>query len=305
MALQKNYDAVHNARQADCRALVAPHVKLRTHGKTRIGLCPFHAEKTPSFYVYENGYHCFGCGASGDSIQWLVAAEGYTFQDAVKVLSGEAVDSRPPVLTVEPKAIASPFDEEAIDSAQRAVTVWESAQPINGTVAESFLRKRGARVLSPELRFMPSLWSGQARMALPCMISAIRQGSTPRAIQRTWIDPDTLERVGDRMTLGSIGRGAVRLFPAGSILGLAEGVEKALAAKRIFSIPTWSACGTRMDRVQIPETVKRLVIFADSDDPGRAAAEAAEQAHGKSGLPVEVVFPIAPYKDFDEWLMRQ
>ncbi|MGH7211252.1 MAG: CHC2 zinc finger domain-containing protein, partial [Acetobacteraceae bacterium] len=48
--------------------LVGRRVKLERAGKTGKACCPFHNEKTPSYYIYEDGYHCFGCGAHGDAI---------------------------------------------------------------------------------------------------------------------------------------------------------------------------------------------------------------------------------------------
>ena len=71
--------------------LVAHHVKLEKAGRDWKGCCPFHAEKTPSFHVYEDGhYHCFGCRAHGDTIEWLIQGEGLTFNDAVLQLAGYA-----------------------------------------------------------------------------------------------------------------------------------------------------------------------------------------------------------------------
>ena len=55
------------------------------------GCCPFHGEKTPSFYVYEDGhYHCFGCGAHGDAIGFVMQSEGAGFMEAVERLAAEA-----------------------------------------------------------------------------------------------------------------------------------------------------------------------------------------------------------------------
>ncbi len=64
-------------------------VKLRRSGNRHTGLCPFHQEKTPSFQVdAENQlYHCFGCGAGGDVISFVMKHQNLTFTDAVKYLS--------------------------------------------------------------------------------------------------------------------------------------------------------------------------------------------------------------------------
>lgn len=73
-------------------AVVGRRVKLTRAGREWKGCCPFHNEKTPSFYVNEDKgfYHCFGCGAHGDAIRFLVEQEGLGFMDAVRQLASEA-----------------------------------------------------------------------------------------------------------------------------------------------------------------------------------------------------------------------
>ena len=79
-------DAVH--AQVPVSAEVSRLVKLRKRGKEKVGLCPFHNEKTPSFTVSdEKGfYHCFGCGAHGDVIRFVMETTGLDFREAVAKL---------------------------------------------------------------------------------------------------------------------------------------------------------------------------------------------------------------------------
>ena len=60
-------------------AVIGRRVKLARSGRQMKGCCPFHNEKTPSFYVYEDGYHCFGCGAHGDAISFVMQSQGASF----------------------------------------------------------------------------------------------------------------------------------------------------------------------------------------------------------------------------------
>ena len=73
-------------------ALVGQTVRIQKAGREFRGCCPFHNEKTPSFYVNdEKGfYHCFGCGAHGDAIRWMTDQRGLPFMDAVKELAALA-----------------------------------------------------------------------------------------------------------------------------------------------------------------------------------------------------------------------
>ena len=84
------------------------------------GCCPFHGEKTPSFYVYDDGhYHCFGCGAHGDAIGFVMQSEGAGFMEAVERLAAEAGLEVPK---------PSPEAAEAERNGSTSASVLEAAQ---------------------------------------------------------------------------------------------------------------------------------------------------------------------------------
>src|SRR5688572_20744086 len=67
--------------------IIGEYVQLRKAGRQYVGLCPFHAEKTPSFYVDAGlGFHCFGCGAKGDVIRFIQDFTGISFAEAWRCL---------------------------------------------------------------------------------------------------------------------------------------------------------------------------------------------------------------------------
>ncbi len=76
----------------DIVEVISQSVELKKHGSGHKGLCPFHAENTPSFNVSSSKqfYHCFGCGASGDAITFLREYEGLTFMEAIEKLAAMA-----------------------------------------------------------------------------------------------------------------------------------------------------------------------------------------------------------------------
>jgi len=84
---QETIDRVR--QQTGIVALIGESVKLQKRGRSHVGLCPFHKEKTPSFHVNEERgfYHCFGCGASGDAIKFLQEVSGLPFVEAVRELA--------------------------------------------------------------------------------------------------------------------------------------------------------------------------------------------------------------------------
>ena len=72
--------------------VIGSYVKIQKKGSSYFGLCPFHNEKSPSFSVsgHKQIYYCFGCGAGGNVISFIMNYENYTFQEAVKLLADRA-----------------------------------------------------------------------------------------------------------------------------------------------------------------------------------------------------------------------
>jgi DNA primase len=78
--------------RVDIVELIGGKVQLRRSGRNYKGLCPFHQEKTPSFYVYPDSqhYHCYGCGRSGDIFSFVMETESVDFRDALERMAGRA-----------------------------------------------------------------------------------------------------------------------------------------------------------------------------------------------------------------------
>ena len=105
--------------RVDIVDLIGRHVQLKKGGANLSGLCPFHAEKSPSFTVSPSKqfYHCFGCGANGDAIRFLTEYSGMTFIDAVKDLAQQVGMS-------VPEEDSSPAErEQAAAQKQRRATL--------------------------------------------------------------------------------------------------------------------------------------------------------------------------------------
>ena len=82
---------------SDIVEYVSRYVQLKKTGKDYSGLCPFHHEKSPSFHVSADKqlFHCFGCGASGNLVQFVMRTENLDFVDAIKVMADRAGISIP------------------------------------------------------------------------------------------------------------------------------------------------------------------------------------------------------------------
>ncbi len=145
--------AISPAFLDELRARVALHevvgrkVRLMRAGREWKGLCPFHNEKSPSFYVNdEKGfYHCFGCGAHGDAVRFLCVAEGRGFRDAVEELAG-AVGLELPRETPEDKERTARLD--SLRAIMAAAQAWFADQllGLSGADARAYLGKRGLSI---------------------------------------------------------------------------------------------------------------------------------------------------------------
>jgi len=144
-------------------ALVSRRVKLARSGRQMKGCCPFHGEKTPSFYVYDDGYHCFGCGAHGDAITFVMQTQGSSFPEAVEALAGEAGLDIP---KATPDAIAAErqrLDLHAVlDAAQRHYARCLHTQ--SAAPALAYLRERG--LTDATIARFGLGWAGEGRGAL-------------------------------------------------------------------------------------------------------------------------------------------
>ncbi|PZQ61154.1 MAG: DNA primase [Sphingomonas taxi] len=125
-------------------ALVGKTVKLTRAGRESKGCCPFHNEKTPSFYVNDDKgfYHCFGCSAHGDAIRWLTDHQGLPFMDAVKELAAAAGMELP---AQDARAAQAAERARSLHDVMQAAADWFAAQlgGIEGAAARALLEKRG------------------------------------------------------------------------------------------------------------------------------------------------------------------
>jgi len=122
LATASRDDAVETVRQrADIVEVIGRYVKLKKTGSNYVGLCPFHAERTPSFTVSpaKGFFHCFGCKASGDVFSFLMKIEGRTFPEALEELAnryGVELPRRSPAdrKRREHKAVLYEINEQAL-----------------------------------------------------------------------------------------------------------------------------------------------------------------------------------------------
>lgn len=139
----RDREIVERVRDAtDLLALVGQAVKLRKQGSAFVGLCPFHAERSPSFQVVPSRgfYHCFGCGKHGDAFAWLMEREGLSFPEALEQLARSAGIDLP---QRRERPSAEVDLEDRLRSALDAAQAFYERQLARHEGARAYLRERG------------------------------------------------------------------------------------------------------------------------------------------------------------------
>ncbi len=143
----------------DIVELIERHVQLKRSGREYHACCPFHDEKTPSFTVspQKQFYHCFGCGAHGSAIGFMMNYEGLEFVDAVEELARHAG------LTVPREAGTKRSPEESLFATLEAAKRYYQEQLRLHAEATDYLKLRGLSgeiALEFEVGFAPAGWNG-------------------------------------------------------------------------------------------------------------------------------------------------
>jgi DNA primase len=157
-------DAVRE--RTDIAEVIGRHVALVRKGRSLVGLCPFHQEKTPSFHVLSDKgiFHCFGCQTSGDVFKFLSLVEGLSFLEAVRELAA------PLGIDIEERDL-SPTERRALKERATLFDVLEAASAfyeaelwtrIEGGPARDYLLRRGLTeesARSARLGWAPAGWT--------------------------------------------------------------------------------------------------------------------------------------------------
>ena len=122
--------------------VIGKSVKLTRRGRQFLGLCPFHGEKTPSFHVYDDHFHCFGCGAHGSLIDFVMQRDKVGFREAVERLAAVAGVSLP---SESPEAAERDRRRQSLHEVLEAAAVYYQGmlRMPEGAAALAYLRRRG------------------------------------------------------------------------------------------------------------------------------------------------------------------
>lgn len=279
-------------------------VPLKKHGRFMKGCCPFHAEKTPSFTVRpdRDTYRCYGCGAAGDVIEYVMRRCDLDFRQAVEAIAGrfgihtysQASQALTPVA-----AAPSPVDDGEGDARRikRAQAIIRQSSPAAGTLVEMYLRARGLtpHLFAPEvmrqLRFARVDYYVQDANGLPSTLGKFPAMVAPMqdsqgqitAAHVTYLDDSGIRKrhitaggsvCPAKKMYGAAWGSCIRLGLAGPVMAVAEGIENGLTFMQARpDVPVWVAgsltnmCGHGVGQGKPHPTPKRLGQLLPSDVP--------------------------------------
>ncbi len=228
-------------------------------------------------------YHCRGCGP-GDGFKLAEMVLQKEFMVVLRDVEGVVGTS-----LAEP-AMAAPSSEKMRLLARR---IWDEALPVSaGDEVDRYLTGRGLHMekYPSTIRFHPALGyfekqeGGRSKKvgAYPAMLACV-QGPDGVAVtlHRTYLHEGKKAPVPDvkKLLSAGINGAAVRLFPVRDELAVAEGVEKSIALHLATGLPVWPtlSCGN-MEKLWIPESVRKLRIYGDNDSDGQFDGEASAYA---------------------------
>ena len=207
----------------------------------------------------------------------------------------------------------STHQRSGYDSVRAAQTLFAAAQPIGGTLAETYLKARGirdARNLGA-LRFhsrcayRDTASAGSERW--PALIAAVtNEEGVVTGVQRTYLARDGRAKAplaSPRKALGSLAGNAVRFGTSGDVLIVGEGIETVLSLRSVFPFMPFAAAlsAQHLGMFCVPSTVRRLYVAVDRDDAGFRAANVLRRRAIEVGVDAMLLLPRR--KDFNDDLV--
>jgi putative DNA primase/helicase len=245
------------------------------------------------------------------AIDLVIAFTGKPFPEAARAVDDILGDR--PMLAQAPTPIR-PIEQKA--SKYYHQKVWKRGDRIrSGDVVDRYMRHRGVDmdIYPPCLRISPLDWYREHPNAVltrhPALFALVTDPAGKHvATHRTFLADDGVGKANvakPRMMAGPSGKGpTIRLMPTAPMMGIAEGIETALAAARLFRIPVWSVLNAGgIETFEPPPECEHLIVFADHDLHG-VSQRAAEALSAKLSFPTEIKMPDTPGVDWNDVLLE-
>ena len=271
-------------------------------GNAWMARCPAHDDRVPSLAITDtsDGTVLVHCHAGCDQRDVIAALGSRGLWEAIGTRSGRYSRRHH-------RRVAEKPDAEVLKRTDAAIAIWQASKPLQGTLVETYLRSRGL-CLPPaaELRFHAGL-KHPSGGTWPAMVALVTRGTdgAPIAIHRTFlarngngkapVDPQ-------KMMFGPCRGGVVRLSESGGVLMIGEGIETCLTAMQKTGHAAWAGLSTSgLRTLNLPGDARNIIVLADGDEPGEAAAQNCAQRWVREGRLVRIARP-PPGMDFNDLL---
>jgi putative DNA primase/helicase len=253
--------------------------------------CPAHDDRTPSLSIRDADENMVlvRCHAGCDQERVIAALRG-------RGLWGESGPRSSP-WTARRKPVEPAPDRDDARRTEMALAIWQSATPAPRTPVAAYLGSRGIHLPpSDALRFHAGLKHPSGGF-WPAMVALVTNGidGAPIAVHRTFLarDGGGIAPLDPQKTmLGPCRGGAVRLVDPGDVLLVGEGIETCLAAMLASGHSAWAALSTSgLRSLDLPKDVRDVIVLADGDEAGEAAARDCALRWKRQGRRVRIARP--------------
>ena len=275
----------------------------RKVGQGWVARCPAHDDREPSLSIRDDdGKVLVRCHAGCDQRDVIAALKERGLWDGKEHSTPRKSRRR--------KVSPPRSDPHQAERSAVALSIWQSTIPADSTPVNAYLASRGLTcLLPPTLRFHSGLKHPSGGI-WPCMVALVTRGTddTPLAIHRTFLAREGRGKAPiepAKMMLGLCRGGAVRLGEAGDVLMVGEGIETCLAAMQATGKAAWAALSTSgLRNLDLPDVVSEVIVLADGDDPGEAAALDCALRWRREGRRVRIARPPRG-SDFNDVLVSR
>jgi hypothetical protein len=260
-------------------------------GATWMARCPVHEDRSPSLSISagKGGKVLVRCHAGCDQRDLIAALHERGLWQATGRASRNAFNHR--------RRIADKPDADTLKRSAAALAIWQASHAAEETPVATYLRSRGLDLPAlPALRFHAGLKHPSGGV-WPAMVAIVTNGATgsPIAVHRTFLARDGNGKApidAPKMMLGPCRGGVVRLGEPGDVLMVGEGIETCLAAMQASGRPAWAALSTSgLRSLDLPRDVGDVIVLADGDEPGEAAAQDCARRWQREGRRVRIARP--------------
>ncbi len=271
-------------------------------GATWMARCPAHDDSSPSLSISagNDGKVLVRCHAGCGQRDVIAALSERGLWDATNKRPGRSAHKRR-------KELAAEHDHDATARTEVALSIWRASQGIAGSPGEIYLRSRGITLSPPpNLRLHPGLRHPSGGV-WPVMVAMVAHGQTGKAlaIHRTFLTRDGHGKAPvdpAKMMLGPCRGGVVRLGEPGDMVMVGEGIETCLAAMQATGKPAWAGLSTSgLRSLDLPRAIAKVIVLADGDAPGEAAAQDCARRWQREGRSVRIARPPSGM-DFNDLL---